>query len=70
MEREVIAALEYANSSNELENNALSELELNKIKEDIEAGRTDESFLYSVVKLVKEYSSERGATEDNVKVRK
>lgn len=70
MEKEVNDALEYANSSNELENNALDVSELNKIKKDLESGRTDESFLFSVVRLVNKYISEKGAKEENGKIRK
>ena len=46
-------AIEYADSTNALENNGLEDDELQKIIHDIETGKTDESFLYSVVKLVR-----------------
>lgn len=67
MEKEVHDAVKYANSSNELENNALSEMELKKILDDISSGKTDESFLSSVVELVRKY---KGEEEEDVKVRK
>lgn len=46
-------ALEYADSTNALENNGLEDDELQKIITDIQTGKSDESFLYSVVKLVR-----------------
>lgn len=46
-------AIEYADSSNAIENNGLEESEIQKIMNDIQTGKSDESFLYSVVKLVK-----------------
>ena len=77
MKENIYKAVEYANSSNKLENNNLSENELNQIVENILAGRSDQSFLFSVVEAVNQVNRELDATEQaekvgvaNVKVRK
>lgn len=54
-------AVDYASGSNELENNILSKDELVKIMEDIQNGKTDASFLYSVVELVKKKEEEKSS---------
>jgi len=52
MKKEIENALKYANSSNRLEDNCLSDVELEEIIDNILKGSTDESFLFSVVKAV------------------
>jgi len=69
MEEKIEEAVEYANSSNTLEDNDLSFEELDKIVEDIKNGTTDESFLFSVVRLVEKHNQKNEETED-VKTRK
>ena len=69
MNEKIEEAVEYANSSNVLEDNNLSIEELDKIIEDIKNGTTDESFLYSVVKLLEKHNQEKEEIED-VKTRK
>lgn len=46
-------AVEYASSSNGLENNGLTEQEMDMIIGDIQSGKTDEGFIEEVVTLVK-----------------
>lgn len=70
MGEEIKEAVEYANSSNLLEDHNLSLSELNKIVEDIKNGTTDESFLYSVVKLIEEHNHKNEEVEEDVKIRK
>ena len=53
MDDKVKEAVQYADGSNKLEDNSLTTVELEQIARDIQSGRSDESFLYSVVKLVK-----------------
>ena len=48
-------AVTYASSSNGLENNDLTEQEVATIIKGLEESKSDESFLFSVVKLVKKY---------------
>ena len=69
MKEKVDKAVEYANSSNELENHNLLTSELDQIVEDIMSGKSDESFLYSVVELVKKHQNQN-EEEVNGKIRK
>ncbi len=52
--KEIETAVTYASSSNGLENNSLTDQEVAAVIKGLET-KTDESFLYSVVKLVKKY---------------
>ena len=45
-------AMEYANSTNAIENNGLTEEEIMRIHEDIKSGKKDESFLYSIIEYM------------------
>lgn len=71
---DVLEAVSYANGNNALEDNELSLEDLEKLINDINEGKTDQSFLYSVVELVRKREEERKArgTGDAVyaKVRK
>lgn len=68
MEREIEDALRYASSSNKLEENNLTESEVNKITNDIKEGKQDDSFISSVVELVSKLNNDE---EDSyVKIRK
>lgn len=68
MEREIEEALRYANSSNKLEENSLTESEVSKISNDIKEGKQDDSFISSVVELVSKLNNNE---EDSyVKTRK
>ena len=68
MEREIEEALRYASSSNKLEENSLTELEVSKISNDIKEGKQDNSFISSVVELVSKLNNNE---EDSyVKTRK
>jgi len=68
MEREIEDALRYASSSNKLEENSLTESEVNKITNDIKEGKQDDSFISSVVELVSKLNNDE---EDSyVKTRK
>ena len=53
--QEIETAVTYASSSNGLENNSLTEQEVATVIKGLEESKSDESFLYSVVKLVKKY---------------
>lgn len=72
MKEDIEEAVTYANHSNRLENNRLTVPELEKIIDDIKTGKSDESFIYSVVKLVKEHEEarERGTKEDHGTLRR
>lgn len=70
MKEEIYEAVKYANSSNKLETNCLSDNEFETIVQDILVGKTDDSFLHSVVESVKEANKEVGAEKLNVKIRK
>lgn len=70
MGEEIKKAVDYANSSNILEDHNLSFSELDKIVKDIKNGTTDESFLYSVVKLIEEHNNEKKEEIEDVKIRK
>ena len=52
---EIETAVTYASSSNSLENNSLTEQEVATVIKGLEESKSDESFLFSVVKLVKKY---------------
>lgn len=54
MEEKVNEAVNYASGSNSLEDNRLTPDELQQLIEDIRSGKNDESFLYSVVKMIRE----------------
>lgn len=58
MKEEIENAVKYASSSNRLENNHLSDSELDAIINNIMAGKTDQSFLFSVVEAVKQTATE------------
>ena len=58
MKGNILEAVEYANGSNKLENNNLSNNELEQIVENILAGKSDQSFLFSVVEAVKQIGKE------------
>ena len=64
MDDKVKEAVKYADGSNKLEDNSLTTVELEQIARDIQSGRSDESFLYSVVKLVKKYEEENTLTRE------
>lgn len=70
MEEKIQDAVNYANGSNNLENNSLTVDELDQIIKDIQEGKTDESFLYSVVQLIKKYEDEVDEEEISVKNRR
>ncbi len=53
--KKITSAVTYASSSNSLENNTLSEQEVATIIKGLEEAKSDESFLNSVVRLVKKY---------------
>lgn len=65
MEEKIHEAVRYASSSNGLENNKLTNEELNQIIRDIQSGKTDESFLFTVARLVKQYNGEEFIEEEN-----
>lgn len=48
-------AILYASSSNQIENNKPTLEDLEIIKQALEASKKDESFIYSVVKKIKEH---------------
>ncbi len=54
MEEKVNEAVNYASGSNSLEDNRLTPDELQQLIEDIRSGKNDESFLYSVVRMIRE----------------
>lgn len=58
MKQEIESAVKYASSSNRLENNNLSDSELDAIINNIMTGKTDQSFLFSVVEAVKQAKTE------------
>jgi len=60
-------ALEYASSTNAIENNGLTSEEIMQIYKDIQSGKKDESFLYSLVKYMEEKKNQKG--EENAKHR-
>ena len=64
-ERRVNDALEYAVSSNRIEDLNITKDELERIKKEILSGNGDDSFLYSVVKKIMKYNGE--LTEDEKK---
>ena len=53
MEEKLEEAVNYANGSNSLEDKRLTKNELEHLIEDNKNGKNDESFLYSVVKMIK-----------------
>lgn len=53
MHKTIEDAVEYASSSNSLEENGLTEQEIEIIVEDIQEGKTDEAVIEEVVSLVK-----------------
>ena len=60
-------ALEYASSTNAIENNELTSEEIMQIYKEIQSGKKDESFLYSLVKYMEERKNQKG--EENAKHR-
>ena len=61
-------ALEYASSTNAIENNELTSEEIMQIYKEIQSGKKDESFLYSLVKYMEEKKNQKG--EENAKHRR
>lgn len=70
MKEKVYKAVEYASNSNRLENNNLSDSELKEIVDNIMVGKSDESFLLSVVESVKKEPIKVEEEKQNVKIRK
>ena len=70
-ERRVNDALEYAVSSNRIEDLNITKDELERIKKEILSGNGNDSFLYSVVKKVMMYNGELVEDSDRIgKVKK
>ncbi len=70
-EKKVDDALEYAVSSNKIEDLNITKEELEHIKKEILSGNGDDSFLYSVVKKIMKYNGELVENEkENGKIRK
>lgn len=70
MKEKVYKAVEYASNSNRLENNNLSDSELKEIVDNIMVGKSDESFLLSIVESVKKEPVKEEEENQNVKIRK
>lgn len=70
MKEKVYKAVEYASNSNRLENNNLSDSELKEIVDNIMVGKSDESFLLSIVESVKKEPVKKEEENQNVKIRK
>lgn len=72
MDEKVQEAVEYASGSNKLEDLHVSSEELEKIVSDIKEGRSDESFLYSIVRLVQAKEEKKVLAKEvkHVQVRK
>ena len=66
MKEKVEEAVEYASSSNKLEDNNLSVAELDKIVQDIMNGKSDKSFLYSVAEFVKKHEKYKSEEKDDI----
>lgn len=66
MKEEIENAVKYASSSNRLENNHLSDSELEAIIDNIMTGQTEQSFLFSVVEAVKR--AEMEIREGNIEI--
>ena len=60
-------AMEYANSTNAIENNGLTEEEIMKIHEDIASGKKDESFLYSIIEYMERKKQQQQKPEQEEK---
>ncbi len=65
MEEKIQEAVEYANSSSKLEDLQLSNEELMKIINDIKEGKSDDSFLYAIVKKALEDNGKELKKENN-----
>ena len=65
VEEKIQEAVEYANSSSKLEDLQLSNEELMKIINDIKEGKSDDSFLYAIVKKALEDNGKELKKENN-----
>lgn len=65
VEEKIQEAVEYANSSSKLEDLHLSNEELMKIINDIKEGKSDDSFLYAIVKKALEDNGKELKKENN-----
>lgn len=65
MDEKLQEAVEYASGSNGLEDLYLSDGEIQKIISDIKEGRSDESFLYSIVKLARAKEKSMALKKEN-----
>ena len=65
MEEKIQEAVENANSSSKLEDLQLSNEELMKIINDIKEGKSDDSFLYAIVKKALEDNGKELKKENN-----
>lgn len=65
MEEKIQEAVEYANSSSKLEDLQLSNEELMKIINDIKEGKSDDSFLYAIVKKALDDNGKELKKENN-----
>ena len=70
VEEKIQEAVEYANSSSKLEDLQLSNEELMKIINDIKEGKSDDSFLYAIVKKALEDNGKELKKENNGEHRK
>lgn len=67
MKEEIENIVENTNSSDELSNLLIAELD--KIIEDIKSGKCDESFLYYAAELVKKYQYKRSLEKEEAEAR-
>ena len=70
MKQEIENAVQYASSSNGLEDNYLSDIEQKEIIDNILKGSTDESFLFSVVEAVNKEKELRNGNPEKQMIKK
>ncbi len=64
MEEKLNEAVNYASGSNSLEDNRLTPDELQQLIDDIRSGKNDESFLYSIVKMIRKKEGRSDEIQD------
>lgn len=68
MDKNLNDAVNYGADSNKLEDNNLTDKEIEKVMNDMQ--KTDESFLYGIIQMIRGKHKNNDEDEENVKVRK